>query len=90
MHIAKKWILAALIGTSVIGGAAGATIAGVATSNAQTATPAVSSSSGGTSAPAAAPSNGGKFVPNEDPAHEANESAQREAQENAGQRPTVP
>ena len=89
MNIAKKWILAALIGTSVIGGAAGATIASVATSNAQTATPAVTSS-GGTSAPAAAPSNGGKFVPNEDPAHEAGESAQREAQENAGQRPTVP
>jgi len=36
---------------------------------------------------AAAP---GKFVPNEDPAHEAGESAAREAQENAGQRPTVP
>ena len=32
----------------------------------------------------------GKFVPNEDPAHEATESAAREAQENAGQVPTVP
>jgi len=31
----------------------------------------------------------GTFKPNEDPAHEAKESAQREAQENAGQRPTV-
>lgn len=30
------------------------------------------------------------FVPNEDPAHEATESAAREAQENAGQVPTVP
>jgi hypothetical protein len=29
-------------------------------------------------------------VPNEDPAHEATESAAREAQENAGQVPTVP
>jgi hypothetical protein len=33
---------------------------------------------------------GGKFVPNESPAHEKAESAQREAQENAGQIPTVP
>jgi hypothetical protein len=32
---------------------------------------------------------GGKFVPNENPAHEKSESAQREAQENAGQPPTV-
>ncbi len=30
------------------------------------------------------------FVPNEDPAHEATKSAAREAQENAGIRPTVP
>jgi len=32
----------------------------------------------------------GKFVPNEDATHEAGESAAREAQENAGQVPTVP
>jgi hypothetical protein len=32
----------------------------------------------------------GVFVSNEDPAHEATESAEREAQEDAGQRPTVP
>ena len=32
----------------------------------------------------------GTFVSNEDPAHEATESAAREAQEDAGQRPTVP
>lgn len=32
----------------------------------------------------------GKFVPNEDPTHEQGESAAREAQENAGQVPTVP
>ena len=90
MNIAKKWILAALIGTSVIGGAAGATIASVATSNAQTATPAVTSS-GGSAGTAVAPSdNGGKFVSNENSSHETGESAQREAQENAGQRPTVP
>ena len=32
----------------------------------------------------------GAFTSNEDPAHEATESAAREAQEDAGQRPTVP
>jgi hypothetical protein len=32
----------------------------------------------------------GKFVPNEDATHEAGESAAREAQEDAGQVPTVP
>ena len=33
---------------------------------------------------------GTPFVSNEDPAHEATESAAREAQEDAGQRPTQP
>jgi hypothetical protein len=56
-----------------------------------TATPAPS----GTTAPSGtAPADGtapsGTFHPNEDPTHEAGESAAREAQENAGQRPTVP
>jgi hypothetical protein len=32
----------------------------------------------------------GTFTSNEDPAHEATESAEREAQEDAGQVPTVP
>ena len=32
----------------------------------------------------------GTFVSNEDPAHEATESAAREAQEDAGQKPTAP
>jgi hypothetical protein len=32
----------------------------------------------------------GVFTSNEDPAHEATESAAREAQEDAGQKPTVP
>jgi hypothetical protein len=40
-----------------------------------------------TAAPGAAT---GTFTSNEDPAHEATESAAREAQENAGQKPTVP
>lgn len=40
--------------------------------------------------PSAPSASSGKFVPNEDPTHEAGESAAREAQENAGQVPTVP
>ena len=40
--------------------------------------------------PTAPGASSGKFVPNEDPTHEAGESAAREAQENAGQVPTVP
>jgi hypothetical protein len=51
-----------------------------------TSTPSSTSTpSTGTTAPAA-----GTFTPNEDPTHEAGESAAREAQENAGQRPTLP
>jgi hypothetical protein len=42
-----------------------------------------------TASPSAAQPSG-TFRPNEDPAHEAGESAAREAQENAGQVPTVP
>lgn len=40
--------------------------------------------------PSAAGAAAGTFHPNEDPTHEAGESAAREAQENAGQMPTVP
>jgi hypothetical protein len=65
----------------VTGGVFGAVIYGMTTITAAAATP--------TPTPAA-PVASGAFVPNEDPAHEATESAAREAQENAGQRPTVP
>jgi hypothetical protein len=41
-----------------------------------------------TTTPGPAPN--GKFVPNESAAHEAGESAAREAQEDAGQVPTLP
>jgi len=66
----------------LVGGVGGAalyatTIAASAASHSPTSTSGSSSSTG-------------KFVPNEDPAHEAGESAAREAQENAGQVPTVP
>jgi hypothetical protein len=57
------------------------------TASAATPSPSPSSSSGSSSSTSSTP---GKFVPNEDPTHEAGESAAREAQENAGQVPTVP
>ena len=63
------------------GGVVGAVLYGATTLNAAAATP---------SPTPAGPAASGAFVPNEDPAHEATESAAREAQENAVQRPTVP
>jgi hypothetical protein len=63
------------------GGVVGAVLYGATTLTAAAAT---------TPTPTPAAAAPGKFVPNEDPAHEAGESAAREAQENAGQRPTVP
>jgi len=74
---------AAIAGSMLVGGVVGATLYSVsalsaaAAANAASPTPTPSSSTG-------------KFVPNEDPTHEAGESAAREAQENAGQVPTVP
>jgi hypothetical protein len=73
----------AVAGSMLVGGVAGAVIYGATTLTASAASPSPTPS--GT---AAAPS--GTFVPNETAAHEATESAAREAQENAGQVPTVP
>jgi hypothetical protein len=67
--------------------------AATSTSSASPSTSSGATSSGtGSTAPAPPPdgSSTGVFHPNEDATHEAGESAQREAQENAGQRPTVP
>jgi hypothetical protein len=83
----KAAVAAALAGSMLAGGAIGATVFQAGTSGAQTSTTTPSSnssSSGSTAAPS------GTFHPNEDPTHEAGESAQREAQEDAGQVPTVP
>jgi uncharacterized membrane protein len=80
--VRKAVAAAAIAGSMLIGGVAGAVLYGATTLTAAAATsPSPSPSS-------SAPS--GKFVPNEDPTHEAGESAAREAQENAGQVPTVP
>lgn len=78
--VRKTVAAAAIAGSMLIGGVAGAVLYGVTTLTASAASPSPSPSSSST----------GKFVPNEDPTHEAGESAAREAQENAGQVPTVP
>lgn len=76
-------VAGAIAGSMVVGGIGGAALYAT-TIAASAASPSPSPSGGAGAAPP------GKFVPNEDPAHEANESAEREAQENAGQVPTVP
>jgi hypothetical protein len=68
----------------LVGGVGGAVLYAT-TIAASAASPSPTPSSGSPSS-----TSGGKFVPNEDPTHEAGESAAREAQENAGQVPTVP
>jgi len=74
---------AAIAGSMLVGGVAGAALYSVSTLSAAAATTAAS--------PTPAPtSSSGTFVPNEDATHEAGESAAREAQENAGQVPTLP
>jgi len=81
----KRAVIAALAGGSMLAGVAiGATFSAGSAVNAAT-TPTTGNVRSDT--PTASP---GVFVSNEDPAHEATESAEREAQENAGQRPTVP
>ena len=90
MQMMRRGMAAALVVGSMAGGALGATVISAASSSAATTT---------TNAAPAPPSgygypggsqNGGKFKSNETAAHEKGESAQREAQENAGQFPTVP
>ena len=77
--IRKSVAAAAIAGSMLIGGVAGAVLYGATTLTASAASPSPTPSS-----------SSGKFVPNEDATHEAGESAAREAQENAGQVPTVP
>lgn len=85
MNVIRRTAIAATIaGSMLVGGVAGAVLYGATMLSASAATtPTPTPASGSTTTP-------GKFVPNEDPTHEAGESAAREAQENAGQVPTVP
>jgi hypothetical protein len=86
----RRGVLAVLVAGSMAGGALGATVINAATSSAATTPTTTNNSAPPPGGPGAGPQRGGKFVPNENPTHEKTESAQREAQENAGQVPTVP
>jgi hypothetical protein len=82
----RALVAAALVGSTLTGGAIGAAVFAGSSAGAQTSTTTAPADSGA----GAAVGPGGTFHSNEDPAHEATESAAREAQEDAGQRPTVP
>ena len=77
--VRKTVAAATVLGSMLVGGVTGAILYGATTIGAAAAT-----------TPTPTPAANTPFVPNEDPAHEATESAAREAQENAGIRPTVP
>jgi hypothetical protein len=83
--VRKAVIAVAMVGSTLVGGGIGAALFAGSSATAATTptTPAPSSSAAVTPTP-------GTFHPNEDATHEAGESAAREAQENAGQMPTVP
>jgi hypothetical protein len=92
-NMRRRALIAAVVAGSMGGGALGATVISAASSGAASTTTATSSeapTNGYPGPPPGAGTSGGRFVPNENPAHEKGESAQREAQENAGQFPTVP
>jgi hypothetical protein len=85
MRIRKAAATAMLVGVSVAGGAAGtAWLIGTPASAATSPAPSASTDAPDSSTP------NGTFHSNEDPTHEKGESAAREAQEDAGQRPTQP
>jgi hypothetical protein len=75
--IRKSVAAAAIAGSMLIGGITGAVLYSTTLIVASAASPSPNPATG-------------TFVSNEDATHEAGESAAREAQENAGQVPTVP
>jgi hypothetical protein len=87
----RGFLAAAILGSMATGGLLGATLLTPTTSSAATNSTATTAATSSTSASssAAAPT-AGTFKPNEDATHEKSESVAREAQENAGQVPTVP
>jgi hypothetical protein len=85
----RRGVIAAMVAGSMGGGALGATVLSAASSSAAT-TSTTPSSTQSPSGYGAGPQSGGVFHSNENPGHEKTESAQREAQETAGQFPTVP
>ena len=86
--IRKAVIATAMVGSTIAGGALGAYLFTGSAATAQTTSTTTAPSSSSSAPSTAAP--GGTFHPNEDATHEAGESAAREAQENAGQVPTIP
>jgi hypothetical protein len=82
MKFTRKGVMAStVLGSMAMGGFLGATVLAPSASNAATTS---------TIATSTAPAASGTFHSNENAAHEKTESAAREAQENAGQMPTVP
>jgi hypothetical protein len=81
----KRAVMAGLVTASMVGGG----VIG-ATAFRATSTFAASNTGVPSNVRADASAAPGAFVSNEDPAHEATESAAREAQEDAGVRPTQP
>jgi hypothetical protein len=79
--IRKSVAAAAIAGSMLFGGVAGAVMYGATTIAASAAT---------TASPTPGTAASGPFVSNETAAHDATESPAREAQENAGQAPTIP
>ncbi|SRR5258708_911171 len=96
-RIKKQGVLTAIMAGALLAGVEGLALFNVSQSQAQTVpavttaptTPSMTSKTTNNTLPTNDGQSGRKFTPNEDPAHEAQESAQREAQENAGQFPTV-
>jgi len=91
--IRRGVMTAAIAGSLLAGGAVGATVFGAASSGAATTTGTTQTSTSGSAAPPQPPHDGvppsGTFKSNEDPAHEAKESAQREKEETEGKFPTT-
>ena len=84
MNISKRWVLSAIVAGSVIGGAVGGSVLSAANGNAATGNAPSTSN-----APAVVRSSG-TFKSNENASQEGMKALQREAQETAGQMPTVP
>ena len=87
-------VAGSMIGSGVVGSMIATAVASPATAVLAASTTSPTPATGGAATPTA-PQGGpqahsGPFKSNEDPTHEAGESAAREAQEDAGQRPTVP
>jgi hypothetical protein len=89
MSIVRRGVIAAMVAGSMAGGALGATVISAASSSAATTTNAQTTNSPAPGGYGQPPQRGGVFHSNENGTHEKSESAQREAQETAGQFPTV-